>query len=266
MKIDLSNRKVWQHAAGDGNANFTDLYLRWGIITNGPGYTGKWSSEAIEKLQKDGWTGRKITILRRFCEEMEEGDIVAVRIGTSEVYAVGEIVGRYMWSRGLGGLDGWSQEHVRRVRWLWDHKTDNGGEPKRFDTYTLKLGDTTQVLDSSDVLQWISSLESAAERATRDLPKAVWLDEDAALMEEPDLEEVRGLVGRKLFQAGVSSSAINSLLEQLDELRRIAQWYFGVGAGSADTPPPPSEHETVAYLVVPFLRAIGWTPQKMAVE
>jgi hypothetical protein len=28
----------------------------------------------------------------------------------------------------------------------------------------------------------------------------------------------------------------------------------------------PSEHETVAYLVVPLLRAIGWTPQRMAVE
>ena len=28
----------------------------------------------------------------------------------------------------------------------------------------------------------------------------------------------------------------------------------------------PSEHETVAYLVVPLLRALGWTPQRMAVE
>jgi predicted type IV restriction endonuclease len=28
----------------------------------------------------------------------------------------------------------------------------------------------------------------------------------------------------------------------------------------------PSEHETVAYLVIPLLRALGWTPQRMAVE
>jgi hypothetical protein len=27
-----------------------------------------------------------------------------------------------------------------------------------------------------------------------------------------------------------------------------------------------SEHETIAYLVVPILRALGWTPQRMAVE
>jgi hypothetical protein len=28
----------------------------------------------------------------------------------------------------------------------------------------------------------------------------------------------------------------------------------------------PSEHETVAYLIVPLLRALGWTPQRMVVE
>ncbi len=28
----------------------------------------------------------------------------------------------------------------------------------------------------------------------------------------------------------------------------------------------PSEHETVSYLVVPLLRALGWTPQRMAIE
>src|SRR5260370_42567094 len=33
-----------------------------------------------------------------------------------------------------------------------------------------------------------------------------------------------------------------------------------------ESPGMPSEHETVAYLVVPLLRALGWTPQRMAVE
>ena len=40
---------------------------------------------------------------------------------------------------------------------------------------------------------------------------------------------------------------------------RIAKWY-------RRTDDNPSEFETVAYLAVPLLRALGWTPQKMAIE
>lgn len=43
----------------------------------------------------------------------------------------------------------------------------------------------------------------------------------------------------------------------IDELVRIARWYQRTGS--------PSEAETTAYLVVPLLRALRWTPQKMAI-
>lgn len=39
---------------------------------------------------------------------------------------------------------------------------------------------------------------------------------------------------------------------------RIAKWYKKYSN--------PSEFETVAYLAIPLLRALGWTPQKMAIE
>lgn len=48
---------------------------------------------------------------------------------------------------------------------------------------------------------------------------------------------------------------------QIDELVRIAKWYE-----RADLDRRPAEHETVAYLVVPLLRALGWTPQRMGIE
>ena len=40
---------------------------------------------------------------------------------------------------------------------------------------------------------------------------------------------------------------------------RVAKWY-------RRTKQQPSEHETIAYLAAPLLRALGWTPQKMAIE
>jgi hypothetical protein len=61
-----------------------------------------------------------------------------------------------------------------------------------------------------------------------------------------------------LFDKGVASSAIGRLMGEIGELTRIAKWYSSASA--------PSEHETVAYLVVPLLRALGWTPQRMGVE
>jgi hypothetical protein len=65
-----------------------------------------------------------------------------------------------------------------------------------------------------------------------------------------------------LFDRGVASSSITHLLQEIGELTRIAKWY----QRSISREGLPSEHETVAYLVVPLLRALGWTPQRMAVE
>ena len=48
----------------------------------------------------------------------------------------------------------------------------------------------------------------------------------------------------------------------IDELVRIAKWYQKDNQKDNN----PSEFETVAYLAVPLLRALGWTPQKMAIE
>lgn len=65
---------------------------------------------------------------------MSEGDIIVLHVGTANVYGVGEVVEGYIWSESLGDIDGWSQVHVRRVRWLWQYKD----RPKNFPAYTLK--------------------------------------------------------------------------------------------------------------------------------
>ena len=62
-----------------------------------------------------------------------------------------------------------------------------------------------------------------------------------------------------LCDKGVASASISNLLNEIGELIRIANWcYRRVEI--------PSENETVNYLVVPLLRALGWTPQRMAIE
>ncbi len=151
--MDISGKIIWQQAAGDTDRNYSELCLKWDVILNGPGYAGPWP-DCWKILSGDGISSRKITDLKRFCEEIKDGDIIVLRLGTSSVLGVGQVVGDYKWCDEFGDIDGWDIQHSRRVRWLWKHD----GNPKQFETYSLKQGDTTQKLDLGDVTNWVSSL------------------------------------------------------------------------------------------------------------
>lgn len=241
--MDTAGRTIWQQAAGDNDRNYVDLCLEWSVILNGPGNLGRWP-DCRAALREAGRSGKKLSDLQRFCEEMHEGDIVVLRLGTNVVTAIGEVVGEYEWCDAFGDVDGWQLQHVRRVRWCWVG-------PQVFDTYALKLGDTTQLLGEGVVREWLGSLQPNHPA-------------DSVLQALPFLEDGREIdfakISEFLFDHGVASASISRLMDEIGELTRIARWY-GRAEGKH-----PSEHETVAYLVVPLLRALGWTPQRMAVE
>lgn len=243
--MDIVGKTIWQQAAGDTDRDYADMCLKWDAVLNGPGYAGPWPD--CEKLLRDAkWSSRKVTDLRRFAEDMKDGDFVVLRIGTATVLGVGQIVGPYQWSDEFGDVDGWDLQHVRRVRWLWRSRSN----PRTFDTYALKQGDTTQKLNQGPVTEWLASLtipDKAFRRPLAELPLS-------AKENEISVAEISEF----LFDHGVASSSITTLLNEIGELTRIAKWY--------QRSSKPSEHETVAYLVVPLLRALGWTPQRMAVE
>ncbi len=243
--MDILGKSIWQQAAGDTDRNYADLCLNWNVILNGPGYAGAWP-KCIDILRADDWSARKITDLRRFCEEVQTDDLIVLRIGTSTVLAVGQVVGGYEWSDEFGDVDGWELQHIRRVRWLW--RAD--GSPKTFDTYALKQGDTTQRLTPGPVTEWLTSLDVSSEALKQPL---------VPLPKTPNRSELSiAEVSEFLFDHGVASDSITNLVAQVGELSRIGRWY--------QRSIKPSEHETVAYLVVPLLRVLGWTPQRMAVE
>lgn len=231
--MEASRKRIWQVAASDTERNCADLCLRWDVILNGPGAEGPWPHCAEALRSEWGLSSRKLSDLRRFCEEMKDGDLVVLRVGTTDVYGVGAVVGDYVWHEEFGDVDGWSLEHVRRVRWLWKYD----GEPKRFKPYTLRPGDTVQLMDSPPVLDWIAALPVEREALDRPLDCAS--------------------ISQYLFDRGVASSTIERLTDQIHEIGRIGRWHQRTSS--------PSEAETIAHIVTPLLRALGWTPQKMAV-
>jgi len=243
--MDLTNKTIWQQAAGDTDRDYSELRIKWDVILNGPGYAGRWP-DCAKPLRADEWSSRKVTDLKRFAEDMKDGDLVVLRIGTATVLAVGQIVGAYEWLDEFGDVDGWDLQHVRRVRWLWK----DIASPKVFDTYALKQGDTTQRLSEGIITGWLSSLE---------IPGDAFFSPLVDLPTSPEQNEISvAEISEFLFDHGVASASITNLLNEIGELTRIAKWY--------QRSSKPSEHETVACLVVPLLRALGWTPQRMAVE
>ena len=247
--MNIEGKTIWQQAAGDKDRNYVDVCLDWSVILNGPGYAGPLNVESIKTLRAAGWKGRKIGNLVSFRDEMKPGHIVLLKLGMDEVYGVGEIVGDYLWSSSFGDVDGWDIEHVRRVRWLWKSKEN----PKVFPKKTLKWGLTTQLLTSDVVKKWLATLDIDAANSTAEL---------RALLPETTAPEQLPLerVAEHMFDMGAASNAIDRITHEVDDLVRIYNWYNKKAVNR------PSEHETVAYLVVPFLRALGWTPQKMAIE
>jgi hypothetical protein len=243
--MDIANTTIWQQAAGDTDLDYSELCLKWDVILNGPGSAGSWAENKLT-YQDSKLSSRKITDLKRFAEKMSDGDFVVLRVGTATVLGVGQIVGPYQWCDEFGDIDGWDLQHIRRVRWLWK----GGSSPKKFDAYTLKLGDTTQKLNQGPVVNWLSELtipEKAYSNPLVELPCSKKNNEISV-----------SEISEFLFDHGVASASITNLVNEIGELTRIAKWYQRSNK--------PSEHETVAYLVVPLLRALGWTPQRMAVE
>jgi len=240
--MNIENTEIWQQASGNKNRDYAQLCLDWDVVLNGPGYAGKWP-ECIDLLKKDkACSERKLTDVRRFCSTINSGDIIVLRSGTNSVRGVGRVIGEYAWMDSFSDVDGWDLQHVRRVQWLW--KGD-----QHFDTYDLKLGDTTQKLTSQPVKEWLRNL---------DISDPVNPQELQELPEANGRNVTQQEIAEYLFEKGVSSNSIECLMQEFGELLRIAKWY----SGNAH----PSEFETEAYLIIPILRALGWTPQKMAIE
>ena len=118
--MNIEGRTNWQEAAGDTDRDYAKLCLKWDVILNGPASYGRWP-ECQNGLRDDGWSKKKITDLRRFCEQMKDGDLVVLRRGTKIILAVGEIVSCYEHHEEFNDVDGWDIAHVRRVRWFWSN-------------------------------------------------------------------------------------------------------------------------------------------------
>jgi hypothetical protein len=69
-------------------------------------------------------------------------------------------------------------------------------------------------------------------------------------------------LGKELFSKGLGYEAVDKVISTIQRQRRLAIWYEEHGKKSKR----PREHEVVAHMILPFLLALGWSEQLLAVE
>jgi len=219
---------VWQVSAGPASRTYEDVFIKHGVALIGPGDAGPWAKDRYsDDYAIQGFVGR-------IAEEIAEGDIVLLRTGVASVSAVGIVVGGYQYLEQFDDVNGWDLQHARRVRWcrlVHEHVFSAqvfGGMPTR----------------CSRVLQ-----TEAVDFARRFLnsPPTHWqsVPLPQLLAEESPLEQIPPALGGLVAQAA-----------DLVPLYRDPQRLGDV----------PSEDELIVHFVVPFLRALGWPPERIAIK
>jgi hypothetical protein len=227
MGTASSPRAVWQISGGPASRSYADVFLKHGVALIGPGDAGPWSQQRAAEVPEDGF-------VRRFATIVEVGDVFLLRTSIDTVSAVGLVASEYMYLNAFDEVNGWDLQHARRVRWCrlpQEHKFATrvfGANPPRCSQVAHR-----EVLDFA--MRFINSPPTSWQTAL--LP--------ALPAEEPLLDEVpAALQGLVALAADLVPLLLNR--QAFGEL--------------------PCEDELIAHFVVPFLRALGWPLEHIAVK
>ena len=228
MTFEVKKRTVWQVASGSIERPYAHKFLKYGVALIGPGDPGPWRpEESDKKFDSKGY-------VRRFADELSIGDILLLRTGRSTICAVGLVASEYLHLPQFDDVNGWDVQHCRRVRWRplfepHDFKRQVfGAIPRRISRVHV-----------ADILEYANRFVQSppTDWQTMALPQ---LPDD-----EPELREI--------------PSALQELIAQVQDLSNL---YWDTGKFEE----LPTEDELVAHNVIPFLRALGWPIEQIAVK
>ena len=230
---------VWQCAAGDGNRDYADVFLKYGVFLVGPGSDGPYFGNEGAYNDPDSASCRPF--IKPFAEHLAIGDRLILKRPSSqqwEILAVGEVVSDYLHSQVFADVEGWDLQHCRSVRWKTPRSQEIVGGLTRG---TLKGVNIPSVIAAADQV-WTSGQDAA----TTPLPierKRISVDE----------------VVDALMSEGIPVQRAQLMTDTIWRLRRVAQWYQTHGADVG-------EHEIRTFLIVPLLTSLGWAEQKVKIE
>ena len=225
--------QLWQLTGNPVGRPHVDTFLRYGVALIGPGDPGPWTPDRPDTDFADELSsaGRSV---RAFGSEMQVGDFVLLRTGSATIVAVGIVASEYMYLNQFDDVNGWDLQHARRVRWTRLPEEYRFGSPV-FGANPARCSRT-----------WSEEAQRYATNFVNSPPTS-W--QNASLLplpaEEPSLEDV--------------PEALREIVAQTRDL--VSPYWDRERFGDH-----PAEDEMVAHFVVPFLRALGWPPERIAVK
>lgn len=221
------SKTYWQVAAGSIGRNYADLFLKFGMAFVG-------GENKIKTMA-----------------EVSIGDILLLKRGVSKVIAVGEVVERDGKHKGnkdkpwLSDFDGWDLSAYCYVDW---HVPN---EPSEISGLTRA---TIQKVHQDRHKELADSLLKLPIRPHEPEPSPTNHVSDEDILEF-------------LIREGLRPSAADELTDTFRRIRLLARYYFDLpnrekGMRWEDI----REHETIAFLIIPLLLALGWAEQQIKIE
>jgi hypothetical protein len=218
---------VWQISGGPASRAYADVFLKHGVALIGPGDAGPWGPERDDDEFDGGF-------VRRFASEIAAGDVCVLRMGSARIAAVGLVASDYLYLNAFDDVNGWDLQHARRVRWcrlpaehVFGSAVFGANPPRCSRVWNDEVLDLAARFINSPPTHW----------QTAPLPELP--------VEETPLEEVP-----YVLQGMAAQTA--DLIPLLQDRQTFGE--------------PPSEDELVAHFVVPFLRVLGWSPERITVK
>ncbi len=226
----------WQVAAGDGRRNYSEVFLKYGVMLIGPGDPGEYFQN--EQYYKNIYKPNDITV---FAEQVKDGDIVVLKKPSGrlwEVLAVGTVRGDYVHLPVFDDVEGWDLQHCRYVKWI---------KPKSEKRMTGLTRGTFKGINKQSTITTISSvLNSGIPLSFTQIP------EPPKKLNDEDLIDI-------LINYGLRPKDAEDFTQTIHRIRRLVKWYYSNGKDV-------KEHETRTFLIVPLLLALGWPEQKLKIE
>ncbi|MBM3127628.1 MAG: hypothetical protein FJ009_03230 [Chloroflexi bacterium] len=201
------------------------MFLKHGVALIESGDAGTWHPDRDDS-EFEG------VPVRRFATEVQIGDVMLLRTGISTIRAVGLVASDYLYLPQFDDVNGRDLQHARRVRWYaLPSEYDFGNRVFGANAPSLSRINKPELVDYAN--RFLNSPPTYWQTAT--LPS---LPSELPSIEPPD--------------------ELSELVTQVQDLTRL----YADRTAFGDYP---TEQELVVHYVVPFLRALGWRVEQIAI-
>lgn len=243
--------QVWQIACGEKGRRYQRLFLDHDVMFLGPGRFGAYAPSLYDLNPEARAEGEgKITYIRQFATEVQQGDLVLLRSGYT-VLSIGVVDSDYFHTTAFDDVYAWDLEHCRRVIWQRQHDDALLQRQSGADLFEdrKQVPAFTRVNHPRNLDPIRDLLSQVTRRPRNDLPEAP----------PPPLTPEQ--LSDALFREGLGYDACQHVERSVRKLRGLLDWYT-----EERSPGRPTEHEVVAHMILPLMLALGWSEQLLAVE